>query len=333
MNNKIKLAVAGAVLSAASVANAGIIIPAGDWTLDIGGNVNAYYTMQDADRQGTTALTNFGIVTSSSGANGDQDTDSVAISTGLLPNYLSVSGTTRQNDVDVSFTISIQPGTATNQALLQETSANGRFQENRQAFMTFGDKSWGTVKLGKDLGVFGSNAILSDMTLLGVGGTSTAAGRINTTTTGGIGFGYIYADWIGQASYTTPNMNGFQATVAVVQPWELQGDADAGGAQTIARNSHDKPGFEGQVTYSWSGDVAGKVWAEYAYQDINDITASGAALGNRTQDEAVDIWGLGANVTVGNLNLVGYWYDSDGYGSAGKLHSGLAAVNNQLKKT
>jgi len=35
MNNKIKLAVAGAVLSAASVANAGVIIPAGDWTIDI----------------------------------------------------------------------------------------------------------------------------------------------------------------------------------------------------------------------------------------------------------------------------------------------------------
>jgi hypothetical protein len=33
MNNKIKLAVAGAsFMAAASVANAGIIIPAGDWT-------------------------------------------------------------------------------------------------------------------------------------------------------------------------------------------------------------------------------------------------------------------------------------------------------------
>jgi hypothetical protein len=42
MNNKIKLVVVGAVLSAASVANAGIIIPAGDWTLDINGNVNAF---------------------------------------------------------------------------------------------------------------------------------------------------------------------------------------------------------------------------------------------------------------------------------------------------
>ena len=42
-------------------------------------------------------------------------------------------------------------------------------EENRQAFLTFGDKSWGSVKVGKDLGIFGSTAILNDMTLLGVG--------------------------------------------------------------------------------------------------------------------------------------------------------------------
>jgi hypothetical protein len=44
MNNKLKLAVAAALVAGASSANAGIIIPAGDWTLDIGGVVNAYYT-------------------------------------------------------------------------------------------------------------------------------------------------------------------------------------------------------------------------------------------------------------------------------------------------
>lgn len=44
MKTTIKLAVASALLAAASSANAGIIIPAGDWTLDIGGVVNAYYT-------------------------------------------------------------------------------------------------------------------------------------------------------------------------------------------------------------------------------------------------------------------------------------------------
>jgi len=50
MNNKIKLAVAGAVLSAASIANAGIIIPAGDWTVDINGNVNAFANRLSVDK-------------------------------------------------------------------------------------------------------------------------------------------------------------------------------------------------------------------------------------------------------------------------------------------
>jgi hypothetical protein len=44
MKTKLSLAVASALLASASVANAGIMIPAGDWTLDIGGVVNAYYT-------------------------------------------------------------------------------------------------------------------------------------------------------------------------------------------------------------------------------------------------------------------------------------------------
>ena len=42
MNKNIKLAVAGAVLALSATANAGIIIPAGDWTVDLSGNVNAF---------------------------------------------------------------------------------------------------------------------------------------------------------------------------------------------------------------------------------------------------------------------------------------------------
>ncbi|CAM8404070.1 hypothetical protein MCETWHM1_01193 [Candidatus Methylopumilus planktonicus] len=48
MNKNIKLAVAGAVLAlSATAANAGIIIPAGDWTIDLNGNVNAFAIMGD----------------------------------------------------------------------------------------------------------------------------------------------------------------------------------------------------------------------------------------------------------------------------------------------
>ena len=96
----------------------------------------------------------------------------------------------------------------------------GGAEEHRQAFLTFGDKSWGSVKVGKDLGIFGSTAILNDMTLLGVGSqglVGTAGGT--TTTLGRIGTGYIYADWNGQIAYTTPNMNGLSLTLGVMQPW------------------------------------------------------------------------------------------------------------------
>ena len=159
MNKKINLAVAGAVLLAASAANAGIIIPAGEWTLDVNGNVN-HFMIFDSYDSNTTAITG-GLARSATTATEDATTQN----TGLLPSWLGFTGTTRQNDLDVSFTISMQPGTSSN------TSASGGSgtPENRQAFITFGDKSWGTVKIGKDLGIFGSDAILSDMTLLGVG--------------------------------------------------------------------------------------------------------------------------------------------------------------------
>jgi hypothetical protein len=38
------------------------------------------------------------------------------INTGLLPAWLGFTGTTRQNDVDVSFTISFQPNVSDNGA-------------------------------------------------------------------------------------------------------------------------------------------------------------------------------------------------------------------------
>ena len=49
MNNKIKAAVAGAVLASASVANAGITWDAGEWTVDMNGNVNAFAIIADKD--------------------------------------------------------------------------------------------------------------------------------------------------------------------------------------------------------------------------------------------------------------------------------------------
>ena len=312
MNNKIKLAVAGSVLALSASANAGIVIPAGDWTIDINGNVNAFAIWSDSK---DTHTINGGMAQT---ANALEDND-FSINTGLLPSWLGFTGTTRANDLDVSFTISMQPGASTTAPL-----GGGGGNENRQAFVTFGDKSWGTVKVGKDLGIFASTAILNDMTLLGVGSQGVVGTSGGTTTTlGGIGTGYIYADWKGQISYTTPNMNGFQATIGIVQPYDATGSNTAAShnlatdvitaATTVSAvnsGTHSQPGFEGQASYSWTGDVGGKVWAGFAQQEMDDLGASGV-YGN----ESINVWELGASVSAGNLNLVGYYYDGRGVGT------------------
>jgi len=312
MNNKIKLAVAGAVLSAASMANAGIIIPAGDWTLDINGNVNAYAVMGNQDSGGAGSTVNGGIATAED-ASGEDNT--YAINTGLLPAWLGFTGTTRQNDLDVSFTISFQPNVSDNTAA---GMGDQMTPLNRQAFLTFGDKSWGSVKLGKDLGIFAGDAILSDMTLLGVGGAGHRSGGV--TTLGGIGTGYIYPAWRGQIAYTTPNMNGFQATIAITNP--DQGQEGATGSVNGGYNQ-DRFGIEGKVSYSWTGDVAGKVWASFADYDRSAAisTASNDPDDNVThgnwisENYSTRAYDLGVNVTSGNLNVVAYYYNAEGAGT------------------
>jgi predicted porin len=298
MNNKIKAAVAGAILASASVANAGITWDAGDWTVDMNGNVNAFAIFSDAKDTGN-AMTG-GIAATQNAA--EADSDSVAISTGLLPAWLGFTATTRQNDIDTSVTISFQPGMGANQAL-----GGGGNTENRQAFLTFGDKSWGSVKMGKDLGIFGSTAILNDMTLLGVGatgGTVHNGGAAGTTTTlGGIGTGYLYADWKGQIAYTTPNMNGFSATLGITQPWNATGT-------NVSTGGTDQPAFEAQASYAWTGDFAGKAWIGAFSQEVTDPDVS---------DQTARSYEAGISASVANINLVAYAYSGEGVGTTGML--------------
>ncbi len=297
MNNTIKLAVAAALVAAASTANAGISIPAGDWTLDIGGVVNAYYTSTrtsgDAAGLGGASV-------------GDNKTTS-NITTGLLPNYLSVSGKTRQNDLDVAFTISINPGASTTNSGIQSAQ-----QENRQAFLTFGDASWGSIKLGKDLGIYASDAILNDMTLLGVGsGAALLAG--NTTTLGRIGTGFMYADWKSQIAYSSPNWNGFNFTAGVTQAWNASQHSMFDGSSSTDQRGGASPAYEGKASYSWTGDVAGKVWVSGISQKV---------VGMQDTAQAADI---GATVTAAGFGLTAYYNNGSGMGTTVQLRDGFDA--------
>ena len=294
MNKKILAAVSSAALVlGATSANAGIIIPAGEWTLDVNGNVNVYVTAQDYDDSTATA----GGLAGTKDSSGEDK--NYSINTGLLPAWLGFTGTTRQNDLDVSFTISMQPGTSGS-----DVAGDSGTTLWRQAFLTFGDASWGTVKMGKDLGIFAGQAILNDMTLLGVGGGYGISGT--ATTLGGIGTGYVYPSWKGQVAYTSPNMNGLQLTVALTNPNQ---SIESGTRATY----QDRLGLEAGLTYALEN---GKIWASGASYEVN----------NGTYEWDATAGDVGVTLNFGNLGLTAYGYLTDGVGAT--MFSGFPANAN-----
>ena len=281
MNKKLGLAVAGALVAFSSAANAGISIPAGDWTVDLGGNVNAFYSHTKID--GATGMNTIG--------------------TGLLPAAIGIGAKTRQNDLDIAVQFSFFTGTNANTGADANAtgSALGANTLNiRQAYLTVGDASWGSIKAGRDLGVFGSDAILSDMTLLGVGGNLQPGG---SSTLGRIGQGYIYADWFGQFAYTTPNWNGFQATAAVLEP------------VTVDATKSDMM-YQGKATYDFAAnDVTGRVWVSGTTQKnpVSNITSEG--------------WDIGAKASYQGASLVGYYYNGSALSSINTGAANAYGVN------
>ena len=322
MNKNIKLAVAGAVLALSASANAGILIPAGDWTVDISGNVNTYANW--------TKLNGSSTINSAVGVSvGAGQNTTAGFGNGLLPNFLSVGGTTRQNDLDVSFTISIQPGSAHNTPL---GAGNDGLINNRQSFITFGDKSWGSVLVGKNIGLFGQDAILSDMTLLGVGAGTAGFGN---TSLGRIGYGYIYADWKPMIAYTTPNMSGFQASVGVSQAFKSTNVTNNNATTTMNSSlTNASPAYEGKASYSFAAnDVTGKIWVSGIAQRIGSFNGNATAnsVGLENQDPVAYAGDIGANVNFAGFGLTGNYYSGTGIGITGQFADGYG-INTTTSK-
>jgi len=339
MNKKLGLAVAGALVAFASSANAGIAIPAGDWTVDIGGNVNAFYNHS----------TGSGVANSTN-----------TINTGLLPAAITIGAKTRQNDLDIGFQFSMFTGIDSTNNITGpgahgygSNAALGMNSLNiRQAYMTIGDSSWGQIKLGRDLGVFESDAILSDMTLLGVGAGGAGTGN---TTLGRIGYGYLYADWKTQIQYQSPNWNGLQFTAAVDTPWKATGGSYACDAQTLGSYTsggsggrcngsavgNDKHmGFEGKVTYDFAAnDVTGRVWLGGIAQKVQgtqtytETSPYNNIAFNQTYTNSVSYtakaWDIGAKAAYQGLELVGSYYDGSGVGQTGFLMNAFDSSGNK----
>jgi len=130
MKKIVLAATAGAMLVPAAHA---VDIKAGDWNVNVGGIVNAYYTYVSCsgDAVGGLALATEGI-----GCGGEDRR--TTIGNGLLPNGLVTSATTKQSGFDIKAHIGIYHATATDSAIAQNSEV-----DVRQAYFSFGNADRG----------------------------------------------------------------------------------------------------------------------------------------------------------------------------------------------
>jgi predicted porin len=281
---------AGIACAALFAGSAGAVGLQGDnWSVDVGGIVNAYYTATacTGDIVGGAALASKAL-----GCAGEDH--KTTIGNGLLPSGLITKFKTQQNGYDVGGTIGIMVHTATSSGVNTNTNV-----DVRQAFFTIGTPEMGTVKLGRDYGVFGANAILNDMTLLGAGAPTQATQR-GRVTLGHIGAGYTYLDNYGQFSYVSPTFGGgFTFTGGVMSP------VDAG-----VYASKNYPQIQAQLQYTnetvkiWAGAKTQRFFAN-AFVPVVDPNNPNQQFVITPEDDFNEFAGeIGASFTAGGFGFL-----------------------------
>ena len=286
-----------ALIACGSSASHAVSFTQGDVTIDINGTINGFYVNREAKT--TNRATGASVTTNNS-----------ELTNGLLPGWINFVATTQAKGQDIKAHISFAPGIndSSNVVGLPSGAAVGGIPgatspysqiDTRNIYFQFGNNSWGTLKFGRDIGLFGQNVILSDMTLLGVGGTSNAGVPYNTTF-GMIGHGYMYTGFQAQITYTTPNFNGFQASAGIFQPSKFAGD------ETKA------PGFQAIASYDWKGgNTTGKLWTG-AISQSTSCSTSAACAGNKSF--TANGFEVGGKIGYGNFEALAYGFTGKGLG-------------------
>ncbi|MBV9724484.1 MAG: porin [Gammaproteobacteria bacterium] len=303
----------------------------GTWTFSLNGNVNVDYIWSSCE-SATSAVTVAGGLTCTGTTNGSNVSN---IGNGLLPAAFVFGVATTQAGIDITGHLGLYPGIATNDGgspNLQAGTSNGSSNtalgttglDVRQVYMTFGNKSMGTFTLGRNIGLFGADAILNDMTLPGVGAPGSAATAApSNTTLGGIGFGYIYTDWLAQMDYTTPDISGFSATIGIFDPLNsLSEPADA----TVQPKK--APGFHAKVSLTLPFSDTTKLYASVAGLTQKQNYDSVSLGTYNYTGNAIDVF---VKLDVSSLEVFGYYYHGTGVGTTALFL--LGAFEGQTRKS
>ncbi len=319
--------VAGGLLAAlaAPAGAADFTTSDGNWTFSVNGEINVDYIWSNCQSPSSAAPVDGGLtcVGSASGSNVSN------IGNGLLPASISFGVKTTQNGIDLAAHFGLFPGIATNDGgspNLQtgngptNTALGTTSLDIRQVYLTFGNKDMGTFTLGRNIGLFGADVILNDMTLPGVGVAGSAAGPApSNTTLGGIGFGYIYTDWLAQIDWTSPDFSGFNFTVGAFDP--LNSLSDVGDTQP-----KKAPGFHGKVTFTMPFSDTSKLYISVAgltqkqnYVDPISVPPATGGTPYSYTGSGVDVF---VKVDIADLEAFGYYYHANGLGTTALFDGG-----------
>jgi len=265
---------------------------AGDWTLSVGGIVNAFYTHTTCG--GSQAITGLALGSQAVGCAGTDGR--TIIGNGLLPNALVTTVKGQQDGLDIGATLMI--GAATSSA---DAIANNNNVDVRQAFFTVGDSHMGSFKLGRDYGLFGASAVLGDMTLIGVGAPVGATQR-NRVSLGHIGSGYSYLGHYGQVSWAAPTVEGFSFSAGLMSP------IDSDGNVYTATNA---PQLQAMVSYAFTG---GKAWAAAKTQKFDGPSNSGFTMHGVEIGGSYSAGGFGVLANLQSGTGLGILSDADSGG-------------------
>lgn len=280
--------VALAVLPAAAAAQVSFETEDG-WRFTFAGNVSAFYIFEQ-ERAG-------GAVTSPGAIVGIGRQGS-SIRSGYLPAFAvfdakRTEGTTR---LGVHFGFAPQVQTTGGH---DDSAGIGARLDMRQVYLTVGG-SWGQLLAGRELGIFGRQNLLSDMSLFGVGATGGSFGNPAGTTLGRSGFGYIYPGFNAQFTYSTPQALPVQLTVGAFDP-----SVNNGFTELLL------PRVEAEVT---SGVQGALLWAGGMLQAQRDTVIAQSATA----------WAVtgGARVQAGEFTLLASGYIGKGIGATRLFEEG-----------
>ena len=240
ISKKIAIAAIPAVMALAStsVDSKILLMSQEGWEVSFDGAANAFVmknSVSDAPVDSGGTRTTFDSYAGVAAGN-----DDTSIVTGLLPN---VWGMTLKAPTANGLDVSARLGLYTHMNGGDNSLGNGTLNIRETSGSVSG--SFGTVLVGRSLGIHQSSAILNDMLLFGVGAAASAAN--SGTTLGRIGVGYLYTDFKPQVSWTLPDLgNGFSGKVGIFDPDDITADAAA-----FSATDKSSPRVEAQL--AWAG--------------------------------------------------------------------------------